>query len=1205
MRRFLLKFGLFLVALVTITAGVGWYLLHDEAFLKSQLSAQTLKYTGRELTINGPVTLDLGRETTLKAHDIHFANPGWASQPDMVTVGYLLISIDITTLFSDRLVFPALVVDECAVNLLRNEAGEPNWKMHPQTDPKPEEEPEKPPRKEMPVWTKDIKLSTCELYIASTRLEDPLDVKVADLAMQHHDDSRWESKGSGSLNDQAIEFDSWFAPFSAIFFGGPLEHELKLSLGDTFTLQSSGSVQDAATWTGANISAEFKGPEIADILNEFKLPLFTEGAFDYKLSLNTEGKMTKIDLDGDLGSVNIKAEGELDRLVKPTMGSVELSVDGPNLGALAKVLGVDGVVEDEFNHETHAAFEGDKIHFKKVTLSTSSGHLEIGGHFGSRTGFADSELDIHFETNEIGRWTRTIGQPEMTIGPLMLDGKLSSDANGLFSIQGKVVQGQTSLDVNGALGILVEAFQPDLEISFESSNPSPLAEIAGLAKFPAAPLAIKGRFGMKDRQITLGNFSIDLAGDQANINGVVNLQDHFAGSDVTLGLDIRNTANLGRLFGQDGFPDQPVKLSAEITPEGKGLAFQVKDGNLGKVQIELDGKIEDLERWQWINANFDISLPRLSDLSFLLPKTKLADAPFTARGQVESKDERIELRKVNINLAGNQANIDGHINPANHYVGSKLNIELDIKNAGELARMFGKDGLPDEPMKLNASIQPAGKGLDFKVSDGNLRDIQVEVEGQIADLEYPMGVEARFDIALPRLSDVSFLFPDRNLPDVSFIASGRLHNETSQTSLDNVKLALGEMTASVDGKLFPDNRFDLSVKAAGPDASALDKLVGTSLPAESFSIVSGLSGNPADFELTDLDVYLGRSKVDGNLAITLGDAKHFKGKLNSPYLDISHWYPGAADEEKSKPAAKSPRVFNDAPMMQVSTHGLYIDLDLQIDKLYLENTTLQDVTLGFLLSDQLLELKPISLKGERGGQFVGEYVLDGRGDTPHLRLNLHGEDVRLGLASAPGQDPSTFPPMEIEVALEGTGTTRHEVAASLNGKLRAYLGSGQYASAGLNRLFTDFITEFFTLLNPFHKTSTTTQLECAVLGADAKAGMVKVFPLIYHSQYLTTISQGTVNLDTEKIDLAFNSKPRKGLGLSSGTIINPFIKLGGTLAAPAVQLDPAGTITSGGLAVATLGISVLAKSMADRFLSSNDPCGDARKEIAKRDSAAN
>ena len=42
----------------------------------------------------------------------------------------------------------------------------------------------------------------------------------------------------------------------------------------------------------------------------------------------------------------------------------------------------------------------------------------------------------------------------------------------------------------------------------------------------------------------------------------------------------------------------------------------------------------------------------------------------------------------------------------------------------------------------------------------------------------------------------------------------------------------------------------------------------------------------------------------------------------------------------------------------------------------------------------------------------------------------------------------------------------------------------------------------------------------------------------------------------------------------------------------------------GGTAVATGGLSILAKGFADRFLSSKDPCGDALKEIAERDKKA-
>ena len=229
----------------------------------------------------------------------------------------------------------------------------------------------------------------------------------------------------------------------------------------------------------------------------------------------------------------------------------------------------------------------------------------------------------------------------------------------------------------------------------------------------------------------------------------------------------------------------------------------------------------------------------------------------------------------------------------------------------------------------------------------------------------------------------------------------------------------------------------------------------------------------------------------------------------------------------------------------------------------------------------------------------------GSGSKPKLHFELSGKDVRLGLAGAPGQDPSTYPPIAHKLTLNGVGATRRELVSSLDGQVLTYMGSGQLASAGMDLLFSDFLTQLFNTLNPFAKTSEYTKLDCAVMAADIASGQVTVFPVIFHTEQVTILSEGTIDLKTEKIDLSFNSKPRTGIGISAGALINPLIKVGGRLTTPAVEIDPAGTVVSGGLAVATLGISVLAKSMSDRFLSSKDPCGEARKEIEKRDSASN
>jgi hypothetical protein len=214
---------------------------------------------------------------------------------------------------------------------------------------------------------------------------------------------------------------------------------------------------------------------------------------------------------------------------------------------------------------------------------------------------------------------------------------------------------------------------------------------------------------------------------------------------------------------------------------------------------------------------------------------------------------------------------------------------------------------------------------------------------------------------------------------------------------------------------------------------------------------------------------------------------------------------------------------------------------------------------------------------------------------------MDGEDLRLGLTAAPGQDRETIPPLELDLSLQGSGFTRREMASSLHGKLRIFSGPGQVASAGIDFLFSDFLTELFAALNPLAETNEFTRLECSVWAADIVAGQVTVDPMITHIEGFTIFSKGTIDLQTEKVNLSFNTKPRKGLGITPGTVINTLIKVGGTLKKPAIELDPAGTIVGGTAAVATAGLSVLAKGFSDRFLSSKDPCGDARKELAKRD----
>jgi uncharacterized protein involved in outer membrane biogenesis len=507
--------------------------------------------------------------------------------------------------------------------------------------------------------------------------------------------------------------------------------------------------------------------------------------------------------------------------------------------------------------------------------------------------------------------------------------------------------------------------------------------------------------------------------------------------------------------------------------------------------------------------------------------------------------------------------------------------------------------LPDQPFQIQGRLV---NGTD----QTRVEKIEAELGTLNANMDGMIGHEGSFDVNVAvHGTDLSILkdLAGRPLPQQPFSVAGQLRGNRSELNLTGLEARLGELQAKVDGTIGLEGNFDVQVAVDGPDVSVLQELLGRPVPPQSFSVAGKLSGTPVAFDLAGLDARLGESDVRGELQIGLGDVTRLHGSLASKFLDVRGWIPDSESPAKApaKPSESRKYLFDDTPVVSSTDLGLDLDLQVEVARLLLDNTQLRDVRAAAVLNPEGLILRPFSMRGEAGGSIDGGLVLDSAAQVPRIDLQLHGAGIRLGLLAAEGQDPDTFPPIEIDLALSGEGQTRRELASGLDGRMRWYTGPGLVASTAATMLFSDFLTELFQTLNPFAKTSEYTRLDCAVAAADIVDGQVEVFPVIFHTKELTILSKGKIDLKTENIDLSFATKPREGLGLSAGALINPLIKVGGRLAAPSVELDPKGTVVSGGLAVATAGLSILAKSMSDRFLSSKDPCGDARREIEQRD----
>jgi hypothetical protein len=100
---------------------------------------------------------------------------------------------------------------------------------------------------------------------------------------------------------------------------------------------------------------------------------------------------------------------------------------------------------------------------------------------------------------------------------------------------------------------------------------------------------------------------------------------------------------------------------------------------------------------------------------------------------------------------------------------------------------------------------------------------------------------------------------------------------------------------------------------------------------------------------------------------------------------------------------------------------------------------------------------------------------------------------------------------------------------------------------------------------------------------DIVDGLVTTKPaLAFSTGKIAVVTKGTLDLKTEKMNFNFTSTPTNALQINPGEMFYPYILISGSLAEPAVGVDPGKAALHGGAAIATMGISVLAKGLLDR-----------------------
>ncbi|MEQ8333300.1 AsmA family protein [Nisaea sp.] len=118
----------FVAAVLVLTGAAALYLASlDEEDVKQIVAEQVQKATGRTLTIAGPLTYELSWKPRIRVEEVRFQNPGWASEPDMASIGALEVDLDLNRVFDGIVIVESLFLEHAKLNLQREADGRANW----------------------------------------------------------------------------------------------------------------------------------------------------------------------------------------------------------------------------------------------------------------------------------------------------------------------------------------------------------------------------------------------------------------------------------------------------------------------------------------------------------------------------------------------------------------------------------------------------------------------------------------------------------------------------------------------------------------------------------------------------------------------------------------------------------------------------------------------------------------------------------------------------------------------------------------------------------------------------------------------------------------------------------------------------------------------------------------------------------------------
>jgi len=1187
-----------LVLLVALTLAVV-VVLYNPHFFKGTLERYLSDAVGYSVSLNGEIEIDTGRLIKVTARRVHISGPDWAAEEDLIAVGHLSIVVNTASLFKDTILVQSVVVDELRFNLETNQEGKGNWI----TANQPPQAPKEKADRVLVVFNNvQVRDASIRFHNGKTGVETIFDIDSLDHQQQA--DGMLHTILNGDLNNRLVEYTHTIGPYTNLLDGRDISYQATGSIGE-LELKGSAYVDDFRAPKSPSFKFDIQGPNIDEITAMLGIDDLGTGGFSLRTNGTLVNNRYEAEVNGQVGDISLNASAQTSDIETFRELDMRVAVNGPNLGAFTRIFGVEHWPDKPFSLKGRAERLGQTLNVRDLTLNVGGTKLLLDALLTEFPTLESSRIKLMISGDEVEQFHELLGYEGLATGPFNINGSLDVSPDGVELLEIALDTTLGSALVSGTLGDAPSYAGSKFNVHLDGSNANAVLAGFGIDVLPEKSFNLNTRLEVVDNGLLVERGVLVTQEDERlELDGLIAFSAGIQGTDLDVKLNGKHFADvIRRHVGDIELPDSPYDLNGNIKIEEKAIRFEKLLFEYEGINLETSGLLKLDDQLSGTALDFQIGGKNLSDLRKFQAIGDSLDIlvpgqPYELAGRFVIEKNRFRVNDINGVIGQTKLAFDATINKQTDWIGSGFRFSINGPDINRLLVLRGETDLPGGEFKSSAQVLLSDKILssdNFGFETGSARG-EVDLE-----LDWPFSSRGNIDFDLLLEGDDIRNFLPPLGPYKAEMAAFKINTKGNKRgdllTFDQFESNIGNLIISLTGQVDEnpgDNQMTVTFNVHSDDVSILGRLNGKPLPALPLDINAVFKGNVREFVVPTLVSSFGQSRMEGELEVSLeGSRPDIKLTANSDYIDMRPFLDPKQEEpeDNGSDSPKPDRLIPATPLPLDLLAAYDLRIKLNIGELQYLQDSITDLVVNLEQRSGKLDISQLSYEAPRGKLWSSLSISPTQANKADVKIGLRTDELAFNVSGVSDEQLPELPAFDVLLQAEGNGSNLREVTGSLNGSIYIASKGGNAENVDLSILETFILDEIFSALMPKAKDSLGTELTCIAANLDITDGLVTTTPAFAISTpKIAIITRGTLDLKTEEMKFNFNSTPTQALKISASEMFHPYILIGGTLANPSVGVDPSKAALHGGAAIATLGLSVLAKGVVDRAGNVNPLC---------------